>query len=82
MTPLDDLKAKLTAMQGDPDRLKAKMKARQGQPGYAANLAAIEAVVAKTEGKSFVFRDTLTGEFVSTEYALANPDTTRRVEAE
>ena len=61
--------------------MEAKIQARRGQPGFAANIAAIEAMLAKRKGESFSFRNIATGEFVSTEYAIANPDTTRRVES-
>ncbi len=60
--------------------LKAKLAARKGQPGFKANAQAIEAEIARLEGNPFTFRDITTGQFVSTAYALANPDTTRKVE--
>ncbi|MES2904553.1 MAG: hypothetical protein V4696_10245 [Pseudomonadota bacterium] len=62
------------------DALKAKLKARYGRPGFNANALAIEATIARMEGNPFTFREIKSGEFVTTEYALANPDTTRRVE--
>lgn len=63
------------------DELQAKLKARQGKPGFKANVQAIEAEIASLEGHPFTFRDIETGQFVSTEYAQANPDITRKVES-
>ncbi len=62
------------------DDLKAKLKAREGKPGFAANVEAIKAEIARMEALTFTYRDIETGQFVTAEYAAANPDTTRRVE--
>ena len=62
------------------ERLQAKLKAREGQPGFKANVEAIKAEIERLESMTYTYRDIATGQFVSAEYALANPDTTRRVE--
>ena len=63
------------------EALKAKLAARENQPGFAANVEALKAEIARLEALTFLYRDTGTGQFVSAEYAAANPETTRRVEA-
>lgn len=63
------------------DELKVKLAARKGKGGYAQNVREIEARIAYLESLTFTYRDKETGKFVSAEYALANPDTTRQVEA-
>jgi uncharacterized small protein (DUF1192 family) len=62
------------------ERLQAKLKAREGQPGFKANVEAIKAEIARLESLTYQYRDNATGQFVTAEYALANPDTTHRVE--
>lgn len=63
------------------DALKAKLKAREGKPGFAANVEALKAEIARQEALSILYRDNTTGQFVTAEYALAHPDTTSPVEA-
>ncbi len=63
----------------DLDGLKAKLKMREGKPGFASNVEAIKAEIDHMDALTFTYRDNATGQFVSPEYALANPDTTRRV---
>ncbi len=60
--------------------LRAKLKARQNRSGFADNAKAIEAEIARLESLTYTYRDKATGQFVSPEYALANPDSTLRVE--
>ena len=64
----------------DIDALRAKLKLREGKPGFAANVSALKITIGLLEGETFAFRDIASGQFVTTEYALANPDTTREVE--
>ena len=61
-------------------RLRAKANARRGKPGFAANIEAIDAEIARLEAMTFTYRDNATGQFVTAEYALANPETTHLVE--
>ncbi len=65
----------------DIEAMKAKLKARVGKPGFGANVAALEAEIGRQESLTYLYRDNETGQFVTAEYALANPDTTRRVES-
>lgn len=52
--------------------LKAKLAAREGKPGFAANVEAIKAEIARLEAGPW--RDKVSGQFVTREYAEANPD--------
>ena len=60
----------------DIDDLRAKRDARRNQPGFKANVAAIEAHIARIEAaeQGFHFRSKETGQFVTDEYAAANPE--------
>lgn len=59
--------------------LRAKLKAREGKPGFAANVEMIQAQIAALESDA-AFRDVETGQFVSVETAIQNPETTEPVE--
>lgn len=69
------------AMGASVEELRAKLRAREGQPGFAANVEALKAEIERLESLSYLYRDIATGQFVTAEYALANPDTTKRVES-
>lgn len=56
--------------------LRAKLRARKGKAGFAANVAEIEAMIADAEASGFVWRRTQSYQFVTAEYAAANPETT------
>jgi hypothetical protein len=82
VSALDDLRAKLALVDEAPKAsLQAKLDARKGQPGFAANVAALEAEKARLLSLTFLYRDKETKRFVTAEYALAHPDTTERVES-
>lgn len=57
--------------------LRAKLKAREGKPGFKANVEAIKAQIADLESEDG-FRDKESGEFVSLEHAIQNPESTER----
>lgn len=56
----------------DVEDLRAKLKKRRGKPGFKANVAELEQSIAFLE--SGPYRDKETGQFVSIDFALANPD--------
>lgn len=62
--------------------IKAKLKMREGKPGFAANVEALKAEIERLEALTYTYRDDASGQFVTAEYALANPDKTHRVESE
>lgn len=60
--------------------LKDKLAARKDKPGFKANVEAIEKQIYDLENPPEAFRDTESGEFVSLEHAIQNPETTERAE--
>lgn len=60
--------------------LKRRADARRGKPGFTRNVAALDAEIERLEKLTFRYRDKESGEFVTAEYAVANPDETERVE--
>lgn len=71
------------------EALKAKLASRKGRGGFRANTADIEAEIARLEAEPAPpppkvvpghYRSAITGEYVTAEYAAANPDTTYRSE--
>lgn len=56
--------------------LRAKLRVRKDKPGFAANVAEIEAMIAEAEGSGFVWRKTVSYQYVSAAYAEAHPETT------
>lgn len=54
--------------------LQAKLKAREGKPGFAANIEAIKRQISALESDA-PFRHSETGQFVSVEFAIQNPET-------
>lgn len=58
--------------------LRAKLILREGKPGMAANVEAIKSQIADLEAEA-TYRDIATGQFVTVEYALQNPETTEVV---
>lgn len=60
--------------------LEAKLKARCDRPGFKVNTDAIMSEIARLRPYLGTYRDKATKQFVSAEFALANPDTTELVE--
>ena len=60
--------------------LREKLARRRNRPGFAVNVAEIEAEIAMLEANKPLYRDRQTGRFVTEAYALANPKTTELVE--
>jgi len=61
------------------EALRAKLAARKDKPGFKANVEAIEKQIYDLENAD-AFRHKETGEFVSLEHAIQNPETTERAE--
>lgn len=62
------------------ERLQAKLKAREGKPGFASNVEGLKVEIGRLEALTFTYKSKVTGQFVTAEFALANPTTTYRVE--
>ncbi len=60
-------------------RLQAKLDKRRDRPGLVANVALIEAEVARLEAMDIRYRDDATGRFVTAAFAAAHPDTTSEI---
>lgn len=54
--------------------LRLKLKAREGKPGMAANVEAIKKQIGELEA-SVDYHHAETGQFVSVEFAIQNPET-------
>lgn len=74
MTPAEVRESRIAALQ-------VKLKARLGKPGMAANVEAIKKQIAELEaGLDYQHADT--GQFVTVEFAIQNPETAVAVEPE